>query len=113
MFVPSFRRAITCARAIVATLACAAAITVAALTPAAATTFQGCGLYVIMGCSKSHGGAQRMAGNGFLVVYTNDYPNFRDGWYCAAEGPFGRSQANSFLASVRGSVPDAYIKNGC
>ena len=101
------------ARTALATTAAAAAVMLGALAPASATTFQGCGLYVIMGCAKSYGGAQRMAGNGFLVVYTNDYPNFRDGWYCAAEGPFSRNQANSFLSAVQRDVPDAYIKNGC
>ena len=96
------------------TLALAAGVVLAAHASASATTFQGCGWYVIMGCAKSYAGAQRMAGNGFLVVYTNDYPNFRDGWYCAAEGPFdSRSRADSFLFQVEGNVPDAYVKNGC
>lgn len=97
-----------------ASFAAAAAVLIAAAVPVSASTFEGCGYYVIMGCSKSYSGAQRMAGNGFLVVNTSDYPNFRNGWYCAAEGPFNRkSQANSFLFQIEGNVPDAYVKNGC
>ena len=109
-----FTRIKTFARGVIAPLAIAAGMVATGYGSAAASTFEGCGWYVIMGCSKSYSGAQRMAGNGLLVVNTSDYPNFRNGWYCAAEGPFGRkSQANSFLFQIEGEVPDAYVKNGC
>ena len=98
----------------IAAIGLAAAMAAASHAPAAASTFEGCGWYVIMGCFKSYNGAKRRAGNGFLVVNTNDYPNFRNGFYCAADGPFGRkSDANSFLAGVKSDVPDAYAKKGC
>ena len=97
-----------------APLAVAGALVAGAAAPVAASTFQGCGWYVIMGCAKSYSGAQRMAGNGALVVNTSDYPNFRNGWYCAADGPFNRKyDANSLLFQIEGNVPDAYVKKGC
>ena len=96
-----------------APLAIAAVVITGTAAEAAASTFRGCGFYVIMGCTKSQSGARRIA-NGGPVVRTNDYPNFRNGWYCAAEGPFAsRYKADSFLFQVEGSIPDAYVKNGC
>lgn len=101
-------------RRTLALVATAAVITTGAISPAAASTFEGCGPYVIMGCFKSVSAARERAGNGFLIIRTRDYPNLRNGWFCAAEGPFdSRSQANSFLFQIKSNVPDAYVKNGC
>jgi hypothetical protein len=27
---------------------------------------------------------------GCQVVWTNDFPNFRNGWFCVADGPYNR-----------------------
>ncbi|MEM1377797.1 MAG: hypothetical protein AAGG69_10455 [Pseudomonadota bacterium] len=95
-------------------IAIGAAILLAAGEQARANSFQGCGWYVIMGCSVSYSSTRELAGNGFLTIDTNDYPNFRDGWFCVAEGPYSRrSDANRFMTSIKSDVPDAYVKNGC
>ena len=81
-----------------------------------------CGWYVILGCSRTQNGAwrtlNRLGGPGVggwagaQVVRTNDYPNFRNGWYCVADGPYpARWEAESI--AWREAVPDAYVKAGC
>jgi hypothetical protein len=81
-----------------------------------------CGWYVILGCSRTSSGAfatlNRLGGPGVgggagtNVVNTNHYPNFRDGWYCVADGPYG-SRAEAASIAWKEAVPDAYVKNGC
>lgn len=83
------------------------------LPSASANTFEGCGWYVIMSCGKSYSAAKRIAGNGVLVVNTNDYPNFRNGWYCVADGPFNKRMAQNQRNFWQGKFKDAYIKKGC
>ncbi|NND48875.1 MAG: hypothetical protein HKN60_01340 [Rhizobiales bacterium] len=81
-----------------------------------------CGWYVILGCSRTQNGAwrtlNRLGGPGVggwagaQVVRTNDYPNFRNGWFCVADGPYSaRWEAESI--AWREAVPDAYVKAGC
>ena len=81
-----------------------------------------CGWYVILGCSRTHNGAwrtlNRLGGPGVggwagaQVVDTNNYPNFRNGWYCVADGPYpARWEAESI--AWREAVRDAYVKAGC
>lgn len=70
--------------------------------------------FAIGGCYQSSAAANRQAARlGVNVVDTNDYPNFRNGWYCAAIGPFDRRSAElnrqQFIAQ---GVPDAYVKRG-
>ncbi|MER0236777.1 hypothetical protein [Fulvimarina sp. MAC8] len=80
----------------------------------AQNTFQGCGWYAIFACSKSQSVARRAAGNGFLTIRTNDYPNFRNGFWCAVDGPFDRGTALSLANSAkRDGIRDAYAKRGC
>lgn len=81
-----------------------------------------CGWYVILGCSRTLHEAQLTLGRlggpgvggwaGAQVVDTSDYPNFRNGWYCVADGPYpARFEAESI--AWREAVPDAYVKSGC
>ena len=83
---------------------------------------QGCGWYVILGCFKRHsdanarldwlGGPYAGGGAGLHVMHTNDYPNFRNGFYCVGDGPYGsRNEAGSIAWTE--AVPDAYVKNAC
>ena len=83
---------------------------------------QACGHYIILGCFKSRsaararlrslGGSMVGGGAGTYVVNTDDYPNFRDGWYCVADGPYAtRSEAESI--AWKEAIPDAYVKSGC
>jgi hypothetical protein len=79
---------------------------------------QACGYYVIMGCFRNENAAWNrvndLGGAGVAtVVWTNDYPNFRNGWYCAVDGPYSKRLANSVRTDMRRFVSDAYVKNGC
>ena len=108
--------------------ALAGALSIALLAPAAMTLpatpaqAQACGHYVILGCFKSRnqaisrlnalGGPGVGGWAGAHVVNTNDYPNFRAGWWCVADGPYAtRSVAMSI--AWKEAVPDAYVKKGC
>lgn len=81
-----------------------------------------CGWYYILGCSRTQGGAwatlNRLGGPGVggwvgaNVVHTNDYPNFRNGWWCVADGPY-RSRGEAGSIAWKEAVPDAYVKSGC
>ncbi|MEO0544100.1 MAG: hypothetical protein AAFY99_09820 [Pseudomonadota bacterium] len=84
--------------------------------------FAGCGWYVVLGCSQSFNGSARTMNNlggpfagggaGLKVANTNEYPNFRNGWYCVVDGPyFSQGEAQSIAWAE--AVPDAYVKNGC
>ncbi len=75
---------------------------------------QACGYYVILGCFKSYGAAANRANTiGARVVDTNNYPNFRNGWFCAADGPHCRRRARQLRRAWRGTVHDAYYKSAC
>lgn len=75
---------------------------------------QACGYYVIMGCFRSRGPAnrQRSRTGAMTVVDTNQYPNFRNGYYCAADGPFPTDSQIS-ISMYRQTVSDAYVKYSC
>ena len=83
---------------------------------------QACGYYIILGCSKSQRGANRTLSNlggpgvggpaGAFVVDTNAYPNFRNGWFCVADGPYNSASAARSIAWTE-AVPDAYVKSAC
>lgn len=75
---------------------------------------QACGWYVVLGCYDSYRQASRQANRiGAGVVDTNNYPNFRNGYFCAADGPYSRSRARQLRRSWRGTVRDAYAKSAC
>lgn len=83
---------------------------------------QACGYYIILGCSRNFRGANRTLSNlggpgvggpaGAYVVDTNNYPNFRNGWFCVADGPY-RSAGAARSIAWREAVPDAYVKSAC
>lgn len=94
----------------------------AGLSPKMASAQSLCGHYVILGCFKTLTQAQnRLAqlggpgvggGAGSRVVNTNEYPNFRNGWFCVADGPYA-SRGQAMSIAWKEAVPDAYVKNGC
>ncbi len=94
------------------------ASTASNITPAQANgefkVAQACGWYVILGCYKSWNGARSRADRiGAKIVDTNNYPNFRNGWFCAADGPHSRRRAKQLRRAWRGTVSDAYAKSAC
>ena len=70
--------------------------------------------FAIGGCFKSRSAARQRARRlGAEVVRTDDYPNFRPGWWCAVQGPYLRSEAEDFKSEFRSrGVGDAYVKSG-
>jgi len=104
----------------------AIAVTTASTPPAQAQMpgydRNGCGWYIILGCSRNLSDARRLlaglggpmvgGGAGSRVLNTSDVNGFRNGFYCVADGPYiSRDDAGS-VAWVE-AVPDAYVKRGC
>ena len=87
-----------------------------------AASAQVCGYYVILGCFRDAnkaferlnyiGGPGAGGGAGSRVLDTNQYPNFRNGWFCVGDGPYGTKQEAQSIAWSE-MIPDAYVKNGC
>lgn len=83
---------------------------------------QACGWYIILGCTRGYRDAARIltnlggpgvgGGAGTSVVDTNQYPNFRNGYFCVADGPYGSRSAAQSVAWNE-AVRDAYVKNSC
>lgn len=81
-----------------------------------------CGWYVVLGCGKRAGdqenklydlgGPNAGGGAGLSVISTNNYPNFRPGYYCVVDGPYETPDQAESIAWAE-AVPDAYVKNGC
>lgn len=99
----------------------------AGITPTAPVMAQACGHYIVLGCFTRHadavrhmnalggpgiGGAGIGGSIGTQVVHTNDFPNFRNGYFCVMDGPY-RSRADAQSIAWSEAVPDAYVKNGC
>lgn len=106
-------------RTISAAMLLAAGLTTSLAIPAQA---QLCGHYVILGCFDNPsqaferlefiGGPAAGGGAGSKVIDTTQYPNFRNGWYCVADGPYNtREQAQSI--AWKEMIRDAYVKNAC
>ena len=76
-----------------------------------------CGWYAIAQCGQSRSAAQRATNQyGGFVIDTSDpaYPNFRNGFYCVAEGPYSQSDADDVREEMQDAGSrDAYIKNAC
>ncbi|MBI1384804.1 MAG: hypothetical protein GC150_07840 [Rhizobiales bacterium] len=76
-----------------------------------------CGWYAISVCSKGYNSAQKGANRyGGYVIHTShpDYPNFRNGWYCAVVGPTSKSAAQGTARYMRSiGAHTAYAKNAC
>ncbi|MEM7302388.1 MAG: hypothetical protein AAF468_14995 [Pseudomonadota bacterium] len=70
--------------------------------------------FAIGGCFQSYRAANRRAAQlGVDVADTNDYPNFRDGWYCAVSGPSSKRNAQRTQRYFKNQgIHDAYIKRG-
>ena len=74
-----------------------------------------CGWWAIYSCHRSRDQAiddMNTAGYGG-VVDTNDVPNFRNGFYCVAEGPTTQRRANILKNQARRDFSSPYIKKGC
>lgn len=70
--------------------------------------------FVVLGSFKRRGTAQErcsMFGDGY-VISTNDYPNFRNGYWACVIGPLSRGDADDQMWASREAVPDAYVKAG-
>lgn len=75
---------------------------------------QACGYYVVLGCYNTYKKASWQANRiGAGVVDTNNYPNFRNGYYCAADGPHSKRRAKQLRRAWRDTVSDAYYKSAC
>ncbi len=82
----------------------------------------GCGWYIVLGCSKGRSDAKRSlidlggtmvgGGAGSRVINTSDIDGFSNGFYCVADGPYITRGDASSVAWVE-AVPDAYVKRGC
>ena len=70
--------------------------------------------FAIGGCFQSRSAARKRARRlGAEVVLTDDYPNFRPGWWCAVQGPYIRDEAEYWKSEFRRrGVGDAYVKSG-
>lgn len=97
-----------------AALALLAGAAVTSTTPAQASDGIAGDYFAIGGCFKSRSAARQRARRlGAEVVRTDDYPNFRAGWWCAVQGPFLRDEAEGWKAEFRSrGVGDAYVKSG-
>ncbi|MEQ8482067.1 MAG: hypothetical protein RIC18_15560 [Hoeflea sp.] len=82
----------------------------------------GCGWYIILGCSTNRsaaaatlndlGGIMVGGGAGSRILNTTGVEGFRNGFYCVADGPY-LSEADAGSVAWREAVPDAYVKRGC
>jgi len=74
-----------------------------------------CGWWAIYACHKSRNRAIRdMNNKGYGgVVTTSDVPNFRNGYYCVADGPTNKSNARRKKNRARRDYDSPYIKKGC
>ncbi|MCH9765079.1 MAG: hypothetical protein K0U34_03680 [Alphaproteobacteria bacterium] len=74
-----------------------------------------CGWWAIYSCHKSRNAAIRDMNNvGYGgVVETSDVPNFRNGYYCVADGPTSKRNATRKMNRARGDFDSAYTKKGC
>ena len=81
-----------------------------------------CGHYIVLTCHGNRAAAVSSMNNlggpgvggpaGAKVVWTNDYPNFRNGYYCVVDGPY-TSYDEAGTIAWKEAVPSAYIKKGC
>lgn len=75
-----------------------------------------CGWYAIGGCFEDKRSADRRAADlgDAYTVDTYDISNFRDGWYCAVDGPYRTKRDANVMRNQfrRSGVGDAYVKKG-
>lgn len=77
------------------------------------STFAGCGHYVVLSCHRSWPRALDLAGGSLFAIDTDDYPNFRNGWYCVVDGPHSVEGAQARRKGFLARIPDAYVKDAC
>jgi hypothetical protein len=78
------------------------------------STFNGCGWYAIIACEQNRRSMQRLVGEGLMLIRTDDYPNFRAGWWCVGDGPYTyQGGAQEIVANWKRDFPTAYVKKGC
>lgn len=78
-------------------------------------TAEVCGWWAIYSCHSSRSAANRGRTNAGYgeVVDTDTVPNFRNGYYCVADGPTTRSHALRMQNRARRDFDSPYIKKGC
>ena len=70
--------------------------------------------FVVLGAFRSQNAAYgrcSLFGDG-QVVSTNEYPNFRNGYWACVIGPLYRNEAEDQMWASKEAVPDAYVKAG-
>jgi hypothetical protein len=74
-----------------------------------------CGWWAIYACHESRDAAIDTMNNvGYGgVVDTNNVPNFRNGYYCVADGPTTSSLADRMKNRAKRDFDSAYTKKGC
>ena len=83
-----------------------------------------CGYYAVLGCADSEAvmiekqdilrNLTRDGTTRTKVIHTNDFSNFRDGWFCLVDGPFETyRQANDMSLDWGETVGASYAKRGC
>ncbi|HEY8278083.1 MAG TPA: hypothetical protein VIH99_00575 [Bdellovibrionota bacterium] len=75
-----------------------------------------CPWLTILTCDSTPSEAARESarlGGGFSIIHTNDYSNFRPGWYCVALPASSQSDANMKTRLWKRRAPHAYPKKGC
>lgn len=121
------RIATVLAVAAITTTAASAAVTPETPTNGLARTMQGAApldgairlaaarkYFVVLGSFRKRSAAQRRCysfGDAY-VVHTNDYPNFRNGYWACVIGPLTRGEAEDQMWASREAVRDAYVKAG-
>lgn len=75
---------------------------------------QGPRYFIVLGSFRRLSAAQAHCNRvgGSYVVNTNEYPNFRNGYFSCVIGPTSRSEAQRNLWMAKQIVPDAYVKAG-
>jgi uncharacterized protein len=87
------------------------------------TLAQTCGWYAITSCSTSKAEANtelarlqeccRASKTYPEVIHTDNFPNFRPGFYCVAVGPDTQEAAKDMADGYKGDFPTAYSKKSC
>lgn len=86
--------------------------------PAASSGDVGCGWYLITSCSRNYFSLKRKDSQcgATAVVNTSgrQFPNFRNGFFCAVAGPLSKTRATQLQRSAaRQGCSSAYIKRNC
>lgn len=83
-----------------------------------------CGYYAVLGCADSEAvivekqdilrNLTRDGTTRTKVIHTDNFSNFRDGWFCLVDGPFETyGQADTMSLDWGETVGPSYAKKGC